>query len=678
MLNLEFRLRDYAQAIVGFALVSTLVSGSLVSQSAGQNSTTKGQTQDFVYVWYPRTTDVPSDPNAPDAVVLRSLLALAQVHEYEVQSGDNLDYIIRQQYFVSAKLKNAYSVYLKRIQILNPELQDQDLLNPGSLLHLPSGPQYAATEIARQNLPRDVADKTFLTLSGKAYFSPKNQNKVHSDALGDKVTHSLGYIVARSSAQLAEIGPDDVLPQVKDRGIVPAIDIGMNPETQLLQAQPIRIVATDSATDKQLVSALISSEKNGRLLPGSVPEPQNVSVNCGQCVSCSALLNLPEHLDLSRASILIQDTGIDNPRSLRFPNNLIYTPQGTDGADISRNHHGTFNFNEIAASGRGPIPDNQIYIAKVASLSQGAVVFNVDDIIGAWTKFTVMMRTKSIKANTWVANLSAAGEPGPDTRPAPSLINDPNLLVVAAAGNGGSGITPASEAFARLSNGNSSLLIVGALSQIGELASYSNYHPSNVQILAVGDCTCSTPGQLNGTSQATPLVTVAAAALASGRPEWYPSQVMWRLISTTNRPARLKNKSLSGPVDLARALTSGIILRTGSGTNASISESVGTKIVFDQEWASQIENSGMGIDKAFVLLRLFDPNTVNGAVCFSAMRWQIFEEKPVCVSIAAKIALTIGQSVQSFSASQIQDIILPMNTDRIDNLPTISLKPTTK
>jgi subtilisin family serine protease len=620
---------------------------------------------------------VPSDPNSPETTVLKALLALAQVRDYEVQSGDNLDYIIRQQFFVSAKLKTAYSLYLQRVRALNPSLQKQDLLTPGTLLHLPSGPQYGATEVARQNLPPDVADKTFLTMSGKAYFGPRNQNKVATGALGDKVTHSLGYIVARSSSQLAEIGPDDVLPQIKDRGILPPIDVETNPETQLLQAQPIRLIATDSPIDKQLVSALISSEKNGRLLPGSVPESQNISVNCGQCAPCSTLLKFPEHLDLSRASVLLEDTGIDNPQSLRFPNNVIYTPQGTDGRDISRNHHGTFNFNEIAASGRGPIPDNQIYIAKVASLSQGGVAFNVDDIIAAWSKFATTMRAKAVKANTWVANLSAAGEPAPDTRPPPSLIRDPNLLVVAAAGNGGSGISPAIEAFARLSNGNSNLVIVGALSQVGDLASYSNYHPSNVQILAVGDCTCGTPGQLNGTSQAAPLVTVAAAALASVRPEWYPSEVMWRLISTANRPASLRNKTLSGPVDLGRALTTGIIVRTETAPNTSTSESLGTRIEFDQEWTSQINNSGMGIDRAFVLLRLFDPNTVGGAVCFSAMRWQIFEEKPVCVSLGAKISLTVGQSIQSFSADHIQDIILPMDSDRIDNLPAISLKPKT-
>lgn len=626
---------------------------------------------DLVYVWYPRSVDIPADPHSKDAIILRALLGLAKTEKYKVSAGDNLDYIIRQKFFVSEKQRNAYLLYFRAIRFLNSSLAADSLLRPGSELVIPSGPQYGATEIGREKLPADVARKTFLRMSAKAYFGPGNQYKARTDELTNKVVRSLGFLVAKSSNQLSQMKASDVVAQVQKRGIVPPINLDKYPESHLPQAQPMHLLSDGSLRNQQLIADLVSAETEGRLLPGSLPEDRSVLVDCPQCTSCSALLKLPVNADFSQARVLVEDTGIDS-QVVNVGNNLIYIPQGSDGTDISIEHHGTFVYSEIARSGHGPIPDNQVFVAKVGSVTAGGVGFEVEDIINGLKKFSSTMKAAGVKSRTWVVNLSAEGEPAPDTQPPPLLLPDPNLLVVAAAGNGGSGVAPATEAFDRLSNGNSNLLIVGALSKSGDLATYSNHHPSNVQILATGDCTCGTPGQLNGTSQAAPLVAVAAAAVASARPEWYPSEVMWRLLSTSDRPPSLHNMSLSGPVNLASALKHGIILRINGGAAAGMIELVGSQIQFDQEWEHGIEASTSGIDKGFVLLRLFDPTSIGSTLCFSAMRWQIFDRQPVCVSAEATVTLTTGTTTQSFPASKVKDIILPMNTDRFDLLPVIS------
>src|SRR5665213_4076725 len=148
------------------------------------------------------------------------------------------------------------------------------------------------------------------------------------------------------------------------------------------------------------------------------------------------------------------------------------------------------------------------------------------------------MTSLSGGAQTRVINLSVFGgqvlsldNSTPMSPPIPS-----GMLIVAAAGNNGTEDLPKLQAFARYSNGNVPIIIVGALGTDGKPASYSNFDSEYVQLFAPGDCVCGGPGQIDGTSQATPFVTVAAAAVAASHPDWSPMWVMWRLLSTADHP----------------------------------------------------------------------------------------------------------------------------------------------
>ena len=110
------------------------------------------------------------------------------------------------------------------------------------------------------------------------------------------------------------------------------------------------------------------------------------------------------------------------------------------------------------------------------------------------------------------------------------------------------------EAFPRLGNGSTPLLIVGAIGTDGKSTNYSNWNPDYVHLFAQGDCVCGSPGQINGTSQAVPFVTSAAAILASSNPAWNPRYTMWRLLATADHPGVLAGKAFAGIVNLSRAL----------------------------------------------------------------------------------------------------------------------------
>jgi len=154
------------------------------------------------------------------------------------------------------------------------------------------------------------------------------------------------------------------------------------------------------------------------------------------------------------------------------------------------------------------------------------------------------------------------------------LLQDPNhgILYVAAAGNDyGLDITNRI-LFAKENDSTKDLMIVGALD--GEQktkADYSNFNPARVDLFAPGTCVCGlgkasrgNTGQINGTSQATPIVSAAAALLASDHPEWLPAQIKWRLISTSAFIEEFDGYSAGGVLDLQEAMKTTFRLKTSS------------------------------------------------------------------------------------------------------------------
>jgi hypothetical protein len=292
------------------------------------------------------------------------------------------------------------------------------------------------------------------------------------------------------------------------------------------------------------------------------------------------------------------------------------------------------------------------------------------DILSGWRQFADRMNSDKGAAKTWVVNLSAFGEPVLDYEHPPAIVKSSNLLVVAAAGNDNSQTEPLLEAFPRLSNGGTALLIVGALGTDGQKTSYSNYNDSNVQLLARGDCVCGSPGQINGTSQATPIVSSAAAILASARPDWNSLYVMWRLVSTADQSPGFQAYAFGGMVNLAQALEKNILIRElvgGTGTVSRLHRA--TSVVFDQAWTSALRAQNLDIPNR-ELLRLYRQTGQPGQLCFTAIEILQFTRRSVCVDADSAIEYFENAVASSLKASEISDLILPMPLDR-----DLSVKP---
>jgi hypothetical protein len=627
--------------------------------------------QKLVYIWYPRSTDVPAAATAPESILLKSILDLVTLKEHVVQSGETLDSIIINNFYVSAQFHNAYQLYVERVKALNPVIADINRLKVGLILKLPTGPKYSITQIGSQDLPEAIKQKVFSNLSGKAYFGPSNQDKVHTSALSDKVSSSLGYIFQNASKTLSS---NEVLIKAEALGLVPAIDLETHPETALAQAQTLQIESNGSPASQMTLNNLIANEKRGGLLPATVPEVTSATVDCaGHCDKCADILAIPAGTDLSRARLLVTDTGL-NLTALHNPHIKYLSVQDQQNiSDISSEQHGTFVFSEMSSSGAGPIPDSQIYVSRVATGSGGSVTFDVASVLDAWTNYSATEEAiNGLEPMTWIANISAEGGSAPGTKPDPAIPYDSHLLVVAAAGNGASGSTTSTDIFPRLSSQNSSLIIVGALSVDGVKAAYSNWDRTNIQLFARGDCVCGVGSQLNGTSQAAPLVSIAAATLASVRNQWYSRQVMWRLLSTADRPPILRNLALSGVVNLPRALSPGIKLRYDGPNPGNVTEITGMQIQFDQEWVTKINNVSADIDpKVNALLRVTDRFVNDGGMdCFTLVRYLSFPTSQVCVLPTATV--TLKGNPNPIAASFLEDIFLPMSTDQQGVLPVIT------
>jgi subtilisin family serine protease len=106
------------------------------------------------------------------------------------------------------------------------------------------------------------------------------------------------------------------------------------------------------------------------------------------------------------------------------------------------------------------------------------------------------------------------------------------------------------------------MLVVAAVDQNGNLASFSNYGPSTVDIAAPGVSVLSTyptrmggKAVLSGTSMATPFVTGVVSLLAGLHPDWSAEQLVQRVIATAKPLPGLAGRVASGGmVDAAQAV----------------------------------------------------------------------------------------------------------------------------
>ena len=171
------------------------------------------------------------------------------------------------------------------------------------------------------------------------------------------------------------------------------------------------------------------------------------------------------------------------------------------------------------------------------------------------------------------------------------------LLVVAAGGNNGANteITPFHPANYRLPN----QISVAATESSGNLAGFSNYSATNIDVAAPGSGIWSTLpegafnttggyGYLSGTSMAAPHVAGVAVLIQASHPSWKPSDIRKALISTVQITPSIASRVFSGGIvdaSAAVALTNvpqpKLLIRqigtgTGSVTGAGITCSDGT------------------------------------------------------------------------------------------------------
>jgi hypothetical protein len=610
----------------------------------------------FTFFWIPKSTDVGA-PGSPDYRVLSAILKLVGTETYKVPNGEILDFIIRKQFLVSSSFPRAYTLYRARILELNPVLQP-DKLPAGSVIRIPRGPKFGGTELAKANIPNALRPQMFSEMSVKAsgLNSPTRTNVL------DWSARTLGAYVS----PFKKATPSDVRAAINARGLVAPIDVFKHPDSRLKQAQGIDLTAT--AADESLIQQIVQAAPQD-LHTGFFPVDDSFPVDCNGCVSCSQALKLPPGLNLSRARVLIEDTGIAS----KFIPSVQVLPQysGDDGSESAANSHGTFVFSEIVAPGngdspqelRGIIPKASVYVSRVTQTTAGQQTFSMSYMLQGWQTFQAQLIQDMHAAKTGVINISAASGPDPQGTQPPTILDTDNLLFVAAAGNDNSSTEPLRYAFGRFASPGTPLLIVGAQEADGKKkAVYSNFSASNVHFMAPGNCVCGAPGQLNGTSQATPVVSAAAAVLASQRSDWTAIDVMWRLVATADQAPELVDGVFAGTVDIGQALDTLMIVKEGTDSTISKVHRV-SSLTFDANWMAQLHANSLD-DSKLPLLRLYAPTMIGTQRCFSAVRYMQADHKQVCVDPNSVLSMSENGNKVTLHAQDIADVILVMPTDR--------------
>jgi subtilisin family serine protease len=150
--------------------------------------------------------------------------------------------------------------------------------------------------------------------------------------------------------------------------------------------------------------------------------------------------------------------------------------------------------------------------------------------------------------------------PDPALADAIRYADQKGVVFVNAAGNDGvnNDMVPTYPASYRTPN----MLVVAAVDESGNLASFSNYGPRTVDLAAPGVNILSTYlkrlggyATLSGTSMSTPFVTGVVSLLAGLHPTWNAEQLVQQVLATTKPLASLAGKSVTGGiVDAAQAV----------------------------------------------------------------------------------------------------------------------------
>ena len=657
-----------------------LMSRSITAQS--------DNTPVYTYLWQARTDDVGGSDD-DDNKILKGLLGLTKTTTYTIQSGDSLDFVIRKQFFVSGgQYPRAFQLYLQRILQLNTGVSLQTVLHAGDSLVLPGGPQFSATTLSKRAAPANEISDSYFRLLQSSAFNTVNSTEERIAPIAVRTLKA--FVAPAPTAAIAN--QKRTYDLISSRKLLGAIDLSLHPNAELAQGQVLDLYPANTS-DVSLNA--IRNADGQHLYPGLMPMSVSPPYTCTACQSCNELLGIPPGLDLSRARVLIEDAGVDlaTMSSHGFGNMIIPQtvtasyPTVPPALDVTNDHHGMYVYSQIVkplamndTAQKGILSPEQVFAARVARTIglNGDQYIAMSDVLAGWTAFEAKLSdtsdpTNKQAAQTWIVNMSLFGEAidNKDMTPAPPKSN--HLLFVVAAGNDKSNTEASLYAFSRFSGPGNALLSVGALGVDDQRASYSNYHPQSVSVVARGDCVCGSPGQLNGTSQSTPLVTLAAAALTSSFPWLNPNEVMWRLVSTADRqpPVNIK-ESLGGKLNLANALSGHIILQ--EDLNGSLKVHQVKSVILPGSLISEARGQE--------ILRISRQQTLGMAPCLAVMRMfaGVDLSCPVLLSANSVSYVGIDGVLGTVSLDHVVDIILPLPRWRNTStaFPTIQVAPESK
>ncbi len=616
----------------------------------------EGAPEKRLYFWIPSFEDVKE--GSERSTILQFLLRNATSRNYRVKFGDYLDRIVRTQFFVYRHNQpNAYGLYLKEIirrneKKLSVRIRANVLIFPGETLTLPSGPKYAALQLPALSSKRDEA-KYYKVRATRGFGTYRALAK---DEFNKRLVSNFGYFVQeRDPTSIASLR------------IAYAVNESKSPEFAYSNYEPVEFEAPTSLP--QAVAA--------RSYKAVLPAIANQLINCANpCKSPAQILKSLGGLQES-GKLFIADTGVAG--EVGAPRRQLIYPLPADPetcADAASNQHGTFVYSETASGSDlfGVLPQGKVYIAKWAvttakTSNEEGYEFRLAELTQAINTINAQLTDQD--PSTAVVNISASGPAG-SGETIPWLPRSPRLLFVAAAGNDGGDEITNSILFAQQDKMALNLLIVGALDEKGmSPASYSNYHPSNVDLFVQGSCVCGHGTQLNGTSQASPLAAVAAAMLAGARPNWDPIHIKWRLISTTTYTPEVEGKAVGGILNFERAAEASIIVLTRPDPNSSTT-SPGTqelrvhKLNYDSRWRSDWEHLFINERSKKQVLRLrripCPPGTAENRTCFARMTLAGQpEESGMNIASDAQIMLELlPTGTRPVRAEQVDDIILPI------------------
>jgi subtilisin family serine protease len=276
-----------------------------------------------------------------------------------------------------------------------------------------------------------------------------------------------------------------------------------------------------------------------------------------------AMVDAPQAWTVSTGNsstiVAVIDTGIDLRntefagrlwvnKSASTPRNVVYGWNfvSNNGNTQDDNGHGTHVSGILGAKG-----NNNIGVAGIDWGTKIMPLKSLDAQGNGTTDEAVAAVYFAVNNGAKVINASWGGDVWTSAlRDALTYANSKGVVFVTAAGNESSNndVTTTYPASFRTPNE----LVVAAVDSTGNLASYSNYGATTVDLAAPGTSIISTvPGgyaYYTGTSMATPFVTGTVALLATKFPGMSASQLVGRVLATVKPMASLQGLTVTGGV----------------------------------------------------------------------------------------------------------------------------------